>query len=109
MTQTQQFDADVIATEPESAGVDGLLNCKFQGSAFIGQRTPILAKLQMTDAGYELDFDFAMEVRNSQFTSPKRPPANTEVIEIGAMEYRIVATSPDQFGVVTHYAVKQNT
>lgn len=109
MTQTQQFDADVQATEPESAGPDGLLNCKFQGASFIGQRMPILAKLAMTDAGFELDHDFAMEVRSSQFVAPLRPPANTETIQIGDTEFRIVASSPDQFGIVTHYAVKQST
>lgn len=104
MTQTQQFDADVMATEPE-----GQVNFLFQGKSFIGQLTPIVDKLGMVDAGYELTFDFTMEVRLSQFVSPLRAPANTDIITISNAEYCIVGTSPDQFGVVNHYAVKQKS
>lgn len=102
MTQTQQFDSDVAAVEPE-----GQINFLFQGKSFICQRVPILDKLGMVDAGFEEGFDFSIEVRNSQFVASLRAPVNADIITIGDTQYTIVATSPDQFGVVTHYAVKQ--
>lgn len=102
MTQKQQFDADVLATEPE-----GELTFTYNGKPYIGQRTPILDKQVMVENGFELGFDFTMESRNSQFVAPDRAPANTDIVKIDDVEYRIVATTPDQFGVVNHYALKQ--
>jgi hypothetical protein len=102
MTQTQQFDADVQATEPE-----GLVPFTYAGKSYICQRTPIVDKQMMVEAGFELGFDFTIEVRLSQFVTPDRAPANSEHIFIGDTEYVINGTTPDQYGVVTHYAVKQ--
>jgi hypothetical protein len=104
MTQTSQFDADVAATETE-----GELTFLYEGKPYIAQRTPIVDKLTMDDAGFEQGFDFTMEVRRSQFVFPIRPPSNLATIKIGEIEYQIVGTTPDQFGVVNTYAVKQKT
>jgi len=102
MTFKEQCEADVLAIEPE-----GQLTFVYAGKEYVGQRTPIVDKLGMVENGFELSFDFTMEVRTSQFTGNIRPPANTEIIEIAHVEYRIVATTPDQYAVVNHYALKQ--
>lgn len=104
MTQAQQFDADVAAIEPE-----GEITFVYQGKEYIGQRTPIVDKLGMVDAGFELGFDFTMEVRTSQFPDGILPPTNLDIIEINHVPYCIVGTTPDQFGVVNKYAVKQKS
>jgi|SRR6185312_9858578 len=104
MTLNEQFDADVLATENE--GGEQFL---FQGRPFVCQRTPATGKLVMVDAGYELDFDLTIEVRTAQFQAPLRPPTNTDVITIDDVDYHVVMTMPDQFGIVNHYALKQET
>lgn len=120
MTPIQaQFDADVAAVEG-----DALVIFKFEGKEYTGQRTPVRSVLQMVEAGFELGYDFTLDVRPSQFDSTKgeRPPNNTEVIvicdaapsasegqRVTEIEYRIVSVTPDQFGVVNIYALKQET
>lgn len=104
MTQTQIFDADVEAVE-----VEGLVLFTHEGKTRKGQRTPIIDKLDMVDAGFEAGFDFTMEVRLSQFVAPERAPANLDEITIDNVEYCIVGTTPDQLGIVNHYAVKQKS
>jgi hypothetical protein len=103
MTMQEQMEADVLATEN-----DGGFQFLFQGKPFIAQRTPVVGKLAMADSGFEANFDFTMEVRLSQFVSPLRAPVNEDVIQINDVDYRIVGSSPDQYGIVNHYAVKQN-
>ena len=102
MTQSQQFDADVASVER-----DALVIFEFEGREYTCQRTPIVDKLGMVEAGFELSFDFTIEVRVSQFPAGIKPPVNTNIITIDRVEYRIVQTTPDQFGVVNHYALKQ--
>jgi hypothetical protein len=104
MTQTEQMEADVLATENE--GGEQFL---FQDKPFMCQRMPITSELAMDDSGFALKLDCAIEVRTSQFVAPLRAPANTDVIRIGEADFRIKVTSPDQFGVVIHYGLKQET
>ena len=109
ITNVIQFDADVAAIEPE-ADVNGPLVFRYQGKEFNGQKTSIVDKLAMADAGFEPGFDFSMEVRKKQFTDLNIiPPANNDTITISDTEYCIVGTTPDQFGIVNHYAVKQKS
>lgn len=104
MTQTQQFDADVAGIEPE-----GAVPFLYEGKPYIGQMPPVQSKLMMADAGFELNVDVIMDVRLSQFVAPQRAPAETEVILIGNVEYRIAGVAPDQYGIVSRYGLKQNT
>ena len=105
MTQTEQFDADVAGIEPE-----GLVTFTYDGKPYVAQRTPIADKLAIDDAGYELNLDLMLEVRTKQFTDASiRPPANTETIKIGDIEYQIASVTPDQYGVVNTYGVKEST
>lgn len=104
MTQTQQFDADVQAVEPE-----GTVAFTYEGKPYIGQMPPIQSKLMMDDAGFELIVDVMMDVRLSQFVAPIRAPAETEVILIGDVQYRVAGVAPDQYGIVTRLGLKQDT
>jgi hypothetical protein len=104
MTQTQQFDADVAAVEPE-----GTIAFLFQGKPYIGQMPPIQSKLEMVEEGFELNTDVLMDVRLSQFVAPLRAPGETDVILIADVEYRVAGIAPDQYGIVSRYGLKQNT
>jgi hypothetical protein len=104
MTQTEQFEADVAAIEPE-----GLITFQFEGKDYVCQKTPLMDKLAMADAGMEEGIDFSIDVRASQFTAARPAPSNTEAIVIANVEYRIATTSRDQYGVVITYGVKQST
>lgn len=108
ITNVSQFDADVAAIESEAA-VNGPLVFRYLGKEYVGQRTPIIDKMVMDDAGFLPGFDFEMDVRASQFVSPLTPPNNSDVIEIGDTKYRIASTTPDQYGIVIRYTVKEES
>lgn len=105
MTQTQQFDADVAAIEPE-----GQVTFQFEGKEWIGQKTPINSNLQIAEAGWEFIADFTLSVRLAQFAAMNiTPPSEESTISIDGTDYRIATTAPDQYGVIMTYGVKQKT
>lgn len=104
MSQAAQFDADVAAVE-----TDLPVTFTFAGKSYVGQKTPIVDKLGMADAGFEPGVDFILEVRLSQFTGNDRAPGNLDIIEIGDTEYCIKQTTPDQSGIVVTYGVQQKS
>lgn len=111
--QQAQFDADVAAVEG-----DALMFFLFKGKQYIGQRTPVVDMLQMEDAGWHQKFDCTLEVRTSQFPGGNEiPPAHNDEIQEQIQQpngsfnngntYRVVSVTPDQLGVVNHYALKE--
>ncbi len=107
---TEQFDADVEATE-----ADLPVACKFKGKAFVGQRTPVVDVQQMDEVGFVQKFDFDLTVRLSQFVAPDREPAVHDDIELqdDATEiwtwYHIDRAIPSQDGVTVQFGMTQKT
>jgi hypothetical protein len=103
VTQTEQFDADVAAVEPEMPVI-----FKFGGKEYTGQRTPIADRQPMVDSGFEQTFDFLLVVRTAIFVEPEKPPVVDSEIEIEDVSYRIEASTPSQDGVTITYGVVEN-
>lgn len=109
MSQTTQFDADVAAVEPEMP-----VTFRIDGKEFTGQRTPIVDRQQMVDAGFEQTYDFTLIVRVSAFAAKELPTVQSEPEIFDSIKgewtaYRIVSAAPSQDGVTVEYAVRQLT
>lgn len=108
--QTVQFDADVQAVEPEMP-----VAFKFNGIEYTGQRTPIMDRQAMEDAGFAQAFDFQLIVRVSEFVAPVKPMRNHDTVEIldslrgEWIGYNINSVQPSQDGVTITYNVVQKT
>lgn len=108
--QTEQFDADIEAVEPEMP-----VSFRIAEKEYTGQRTSIVDKQAMVDAGYEQAFDFLLLVRVALFTTAADLPKVNSDIEIYDVlrgtwiTYTIASASPSQDGVAIQYALSANT
>jgi len=106
--QTDQFAADVAAVEPECP-----VQFRVNAIEYTGQRTPVMDRQAMEDAGFAQSFDFQLIVRREIFVSPVKPLKVQDNLEIYDalrrewMPYRVVSREPSQDGVTITYSVVQ--
>lgn len=104
---TEQFDADVAAVE-----TDLPVTIRIDGKTYTAQRTPIIDRQTMVDAGFDQTFDFQIVVRTAAFAPGNPPPVNSDIeVEVGGefVEYHIESATPAQDGVTVTYGIRENT
>ena len=107
--QTVQFAADVAAIEPECP-----VTFRANALTYTGQRTPVMDRQAMEDAGFAQSFDFQLIVRTGIFIAPIKPLKVQDEIEVYDdlrrewIAYRVVSREPSQDGVTITYSVAQS-
>lgn len=86
---------------------------KHAGKEYTGQRTPIIDRQDMVDAGYEQTFDFLLIVRVSEFDGKPMPAVHAEIeicdeLQDKWIPCRIELSTPDQAGVTVQYGVVES-